>query len=389
MKRTDAPPFWCTSDLAKRAWAIGVEFAGPNANAVDRDARFPLEAANEMRSQGLLGAMIPTEFGGEGAPLSEVAGAVRAIASHCAASGLVMAMHQEQTYHMIGHGTTPGLRDLLRQVADGSVLIANANSEVGLGGEVNRSICAVEPADGRFHIEKKVLAISYGLDADAIMLNARRHPDAEPNDQVFLTLGPGNFKVVPTSEWNTTGLRGTCSYSFDLVGEDNEDMILPGSWPTIASQTVGASVILINSVWLGIAEAAARKAHAYIRAEARKKIGTTPATASLLGQLAVTLDEARGMMANAIARYEAVEGTDGVEDPRLMMLMRNLKLSVSMLALRIVSESSLICGLTGYKHDSPYCMDRHIRDIHGAPIMQHNVRFLEYNTRALMMTKEM
>ena len=86
---------------------------------------------------------------------------------------------------------------------------------------------------------------------------------------------------------------------------------------------------------------------------------------------------------------ETVEGSDGVEDPRLMMLMRNLKLSVSMLAVRIVSESSLICGLTGYKHESPYCMDRHIRDIHGAPIMQHNVRFLEYNTRALMMTKEM
>ena len=34
-------PTWCDSEVARRAWQIGVEFAAPNADDVDVHARFP------------------------------------------------------------------------------------------------------------------------------------------------------------------------------------------------------------------------------------------------------------------------------------------------------------------------------------------------------------
>ena len=384
---SDAPT-WCDSEVAQRAWQIGVEFAAPHADDVDRSARFPQEAVAEIRASGLLAAMIPTEFGGGGASLADVATAVRAFAAHCSATALVFAMHQIEIWYLVECGHTPELQGLLRSVAEHGTLIANANAEVGLGGNIGQSVCAVERADGRFHLEKDALAISYGAHADAIMLTARRAPDAEPTDQVIVACRPGSFTLEQTSTWDTMGLRGTCSCGFRLTVDEDEAMILPVSWAGVANKSLGASVILLNSAWLGIAESAAATAHRYVRASARRTVGVTPATAPLLAEMAVTLTEARSVMANAVARQAAAHGTDAVDDATLILALRSLKLSMARLAIEVVAAASQICGLVGYKRDSPYSLDRHHRDITGAPLMANNLRFLGDNAQLLLVMKQ-
>ncbi|HNI34642.1 MAG TPA: acyl-CoA dehydrogenase family protein [Microthrixaceae bacterium] len=381
-------PTWCTGDVERRAWAVGAEVAAVFADEVDRDARFPVEGVDALRSAGLLAAMVPTELGGEGASLASIAGATRALAAHCSATALVMAMHQIEIWYLILHGHTPGLQGLLRSVATDGVLIANANSEVGLGGEVGRSFCAVErTGDGRFHLEKDVLAVSYGANADALLLTARRDPEAAEGEQVMVGCRPGTFRLDQTTDWNTTGLRGTCSASFKATVDEDEEMIFPTPWGTIGAQCIGATTILLNSVWLGIAEAAATRAHAYVRADARRKIGTTPASAPLLAEVSVTLGEARAIMASTIAAYEAAVGTEDLESASLLLAVRNLKLSVTTLAIEIVSKASLICGLAGYKRDSPYSMDRNLRDVLGGPLMANNSRAAGENAQLLLAMK--
>ena len=387
--RTPSAPAWCDVDLARRAWDVGAEVAAKYADEVDRDARFPIEAVDAMRADGLLAAMVPVELGGEGASISAVATATRALAAHCAATALVFAMHQIEIWYLLDHGDTDGLRGLLRSVVTDGVLIANGNSEVGIGGDVGRSICAVELADGRFHLEKDMLAMSYGAHADAVLTNARLASDAGETDQVMVACRPGTYTLEERSTWDTTGLRGTCSSGFLFIADEDEDMILTAPWSTIAAHAVGATVILLSSVWLGIAESAAARAHAYIRADARRKVGVTPATAPLLAELAVTLGEARGTMTTTALAYEAVAGTEVVESAAMMLAIRNLKLSSTMLAIEIVSKASLICGLAGYKRDSPYSMDRNLRDIFGGPIMAHNSRFLADNAVMLLAMKQM
>ena len=386
---SDSAPAWCDSELARTAWAIGVDVAGPVADEVDRDARFPSEAVDAMRAAGVLSAMVPTEFGGAGASLRDVAVATRALAGHCAASALVLSMHQIEIWYLMHHGHTDGLRNLLRRVVTDGTLIANGNSEVGLGGDVGHSNCAVEPIGDRFRLEKDTLAVSYGASADALLLTARRAPDAAPGDQVMVACNPGMFKLEQLSTWDTTGLRGTCSAGFRVVVEDESDMIFPVDWATISNHAVGATVIFLSSVWLGIAESAASRAHAYVRADARRKIGVTPAAAPALAELVVTLGEARAVMTSTIDFYlDAVE-SGATENPMLVLAIRNLKLSQTTLAHEIVLKASLICGLAGYKRDSPYSMDRHVRDIIGAPLMAHNFRTSADNARLLLAIKQL
>jgi acyl-CoA dehydrogenase len=384
------PPRWCVSDVGRRAWEVGATVAGPAATDVDREARFPFEAVAAMRETGLLGAMVPVDHGGEGASLAEVAEAVTALAGHCASSALVLAMHQIEVAYLIGHGETPALSSLLRDVATGSVLMANANSEVGLGGDVSQSRCALVHDGGQVHLEKEVLALSYGEYADVITVIARREPEAAATDQVMLVCGPGTFSLKATSTWDTMGLRGTCSGGYLLVADEAADMILADSWDMVANRTgLAATTILLNSVWLGIAESAASLAHASVRREARKSIGTTPPSALRLAELVVVLGQARSVMATTITAVEAAGG-DAVQPHSAFFLeMRDLKLSTTTLAADVVLKALAVCGLGGYRRDSDNSVERHVRDVLGGQLMANNNRFYVDNARLLTILKQL
>ena len=113
--------------------------AGPAAYDVDLNARFPAEAVAALKDERVLSALVPVEQGGMGATLTDISNAIRVLGRSCAATGSVLAMHMEQMFVLLKYGTTPSLRRAVEEVVDKQLLIANANSEVGIGGDVMRS----------------------------------------------------------------------------------------------------------------------------------------------------------------------------------------------------------------------------------------------------------
>src|SRR5580658_7910949 len=105
--------------VVTEAQRIGEEVASQWADEVDRDARFPAETVGELRSSGLLGALVPPAWGGPGLSLEDMMPAVAAIAEHCASSGLVLAMHQIQVATLIRHGTSGACDRLLPRLVAG------------------------------------------------------------------------------------------------------------------------------------------------------------------------------------------------------------------------------------------------------------------------------
>jgi acyl-CoA dehydrogenase len=123
---------------------IATEIAAPNADAVDREARFPVEAVDALKSIGALGAFVPRELGGPGVPFATIAEAAYELGRTCAASGMVFAMHQIQVATISRHAV-PGsfFAEYLRELAAHPRLIASVTSEIGTGGDLGRSIAAV------------------------------------------------------------------------------------------------------------------------------------------------------------------------------------------------------------------------------------------------------
>ena len=139
------------SDLLETTRRIGDDVAGPNAEAVDREARFPHEAIAALREERMLGALVPRELGGRGATIAEVGAVCETLGRYCASTAMIYAMHQIEVACLVRHGlSVPFFRRYLAELAEREWLIASATSEIGVGGDLRRSVCAVERDGHRF-----------------------------------------------------------------------------------------------------------------------------------------------------------------------------------------------------------------------------------------------
>ena len=270
-----------TSELLEAVRRIGRDVAGPAADAVDREARFPHEAVSALRDERMLGALVPCELGGRGATIGEIASVCETLGRFCASTAMIYAMHQIEVACLLRHGLTlPFFRRYLAQLAERERLIASATSEIGVGGDLRRSVCGIERDGDGIRIRKQAPVISYGEEADDILLTSRRDMNAAPADQVLVLLHKADTRLSRTGEWDTLGMRGTRSLGFTLEAVGTEDQILPVAFADIASQTMlPISHVLWTSVWLGIASDAVGRARAFVRAEARRTPGTMPPSA--------------------------------------------------------------------------------------------------------------
>ncbi|HXQ62547.1 MAG TPA: acyl-CoA dehydrogenase family protein [Acidimicrobiales bacterium] len=376
--------------LVREAARIGEEVAGPAADDVDRKARFPAEAMEALRSARLLSVLVPEDLGGEGVRIGQVADAVCALARHCGSTAMVYAMHQMQVACLVRHGRSGYLVDYQRALVDRQLLLASATTEIGVGGDIRSSVCAVERGDGRFRLEKKAPVISYGESADGVMTTARRSPESPPSDQVLVLCTAPGLALEATSGWDTLGMRGTCSLGFSLVAEGDEEQVLDDPFADIASRTMlPVSHVLWSSVWLGLASAAVDRARRFVRTEARKNPGVTSPAAVRLAKLMTVYQQMEALVHGAARTYDEVYDDLGtLSGMGFAIAMNGLKVSSSTLVVEIVGEALTICGIAGYREDSPYSLGRLLRDAHGAAVMVNNDRIIANNAQMLLVHKE-
>jgi acyl-CoA dehydrogenase len=380
-----------TTDLSRRAGRIGVEIGGPAASDVDRAARFPVEAFDALREDSLLSVLIPAELGGLGATVGDVADVVFELGRYCASTAMIYAMHQIQVASLVRHGRSAFLRAYLAEVAERQLLLASATTELGVGGDVRTSVCTVERDDaGGIRLEKMAPVISYGAYADGILATARRSPESPPNDQVLVLCRAPGLTLEPISDWDTLGFRGTCSLGYRLVAQGEAELILDDAYGDISSRTMlPVSHILWSSVWLGLATAATDKARHFVRTEARKKPGVTPPSALRLAELITQLQRMEELVRGTARRYDRqCDDLDALAGMGFAIAMNSLKVSTSTLVVDIVNRAMTICGMAGYREDSPYSLGRILRDAHGAAVMVNNDRINSNTAQMLLIYKD-
>ena len=93
----------------------------------------------------------PSELGGGGASLETVAACCLELGRSCGASAMVFAMHQILVFSIVRHlDRDSWFEPYLSELAADQRLIASVTSEIGTGGDMGRSIAALEPGeDGR------------------------------------------------------------------------------------------------------------------------------------------------------------------------------------------------------------------------------------------------
>ncbi len=380
-------------ELLQEVHAIGKNVLRVHAAEVDKDARFPIESITAMREAKLLSAYVPQAFGGMGLSIVEISKICEALGQYCGSSAMIYAMHKIQVACLVHHAQdSEYFRNYLHQLVTEQRLIASATTEIGTGGDLRSSVCAMETEGNKFTLTKQAPVISYGEAADDILVTCRQSPTAAANEQVSVMVRKGEYTTVPLSNWDTMGFRGTCSSGFALTSSGDVEQILPQPFNEILGHTMHPySHLVWGSLWSGIAADAVNQARAFVRVEARKTPGETPISAIRLAEVAQVLQEMRQNIASLAREYEELLSSDrpeALEEFGFSIRTNNLKLSCSQQLVDIVSRAMLICGISGYRNDSKFSLARHLRDAYGAALMVNNDRILKLNATMLMIHKE-
>ncbi len=378
---------------------IATTIAAAHADAVDRDARFPAETIDALREARMLSALVPTSLGGFGVDLVELGAMCEALGNECTSSAMVFAMHQIQVASILRHGMNqPFFQGYIKDLVGKQRLIASVTSEVGVGGEMRTSVCAVERAgdrpDSPMTLTKDATTISYGEHADDLLVTARRAPEAPSNDQSYVLVQKADYSLERKGKWDTLGMRGTCSPPALLKARGVADQVITTAGAEVTSHTqVPVSHVVWSSAWLGLATSAVSRARQFVRTQARAKPGTVPPTALRLAEVATQLQTFRTIV-HAAAREvtdlfnDTERGNETLSSIAFALKINNLKVTASQMLAQIVHQSLQICGIMGYKNDSKFALGRHYRDSLSAALMVGNDRIYATNASLLLVLKD-
>lgn len=380
------------SNLSRKIAEVAMEVARVTAEDVDRKGRFPSETIGALREAGAFGAGVPRELGGAGATVGELGAICETVARQCASSGMILAMHHIQVLALAHfRAKHHELDSYLAKVASEGRLIASVTSEVGISGDLRSSICAVHVAADRYTLTKKATTISYGAYADDLLITSRRNDEASSSDQVMVLALRGEYDLQEPGEWDTLGMRGTCSAGATVNARGQAWQVVTTPFGEVAARSmVPTSHILWASCWLGLAHEAVSRAQTSVRAKGRATPQTPPKAAAQLSQLIATFHLMRDGVRSITREYDellAAENYAHLASLGYAIRINNLKLMASTKVLEICNHALSICGIRGYKNNDPLSIGRLLRDAHSAELMINNDRLHETNASLLLVHK--
>ncbi|MCX4778466.1 acyl-CoA dehydrogenase family protein [Streptomyces sp. NBC_01264] len=370
----------------EQAVRAAAEQAAASAADVDRGARLPAEALKVIRDTGLLTAVAPVELGGAGLGPAALVTVAERLARGCGATAMIWAMHQAQLACLVRHHPDAPLTR--RAVAD-RWLIASVTSERGVGGDLGSSLAGVGGGEGGSGgtrtLEKEGTTVSYGAHADAYLITARKSADAGAGGQVAVLATRDQTELVQTGEWDTLGMRGTCSPAFRLRASFDESQVLPVPFGEIAARTmVPLSHLLWAGVWSGLAAEAVHRAVSYVREKARSG---APALVPALAAAHAKLAGIRGQVDAAVRAAAPVLHAGQEPTLGLGIELNALKVGVSENAVETARLALQVCGMAGFAEPGPHSVARILRDTYSAPLMIGNGRLLAANAQSLLLAK--
>jgi alkylation response protein AidB-like acyl-CoA dehydrogenase len=251
------------SDIRTELPIDALERFRSRAAELDRDNAYFHDDLSELRELGYLAAAVPTELGGWGLDLEELAASQRRLARYAPGTALAMSMHS----YWIGIATElerigdTSLRWILEEAADGAVFAAG-HAETGNDIPVLLSTCRAERVEGGYRLTGRKQFGSNGpawtwLGAHAIDADAPGGPQVV---HAFVERTSPGVTVVAT--WDTLGMRPTQSHDTILdavfVPDARVGRVVPAGDagdPFIVAMAMWP-LSLIAAVYLGIAERA-------------------------------------------------------------------------------------------------------------------------------------
>ena len=330
----------------------------PGARERDSKGEFPRGLFKEMAGMGIMGMVIPEEYGGAGLDYISYTIALEEIARVDGAVALSVSAHNSLcTNHILSFGTEEQRRGFVIPLARGEKLGAWGLTESSSGSDAAALQTTAVLKENKWVLNGEKALITHGSVADTyvIMASTDRNKGKKGISAFIVEKGTPNFKVGKVED--KLGMRGsdTASLIFEeciipeenLLGKVNEGFI-------DALKILEGGRIGIGAIALGIGRGALEESLRYAkeRRQFGQPIANFQAIQWMFADIATELDAARLLVYHAAFLKE--QGLRYTKEASMA------KLFASEAAMRASMKAIQIHGGYGYTKEFP--VERYFRD---------------------------
>lgn len=344
---------------------LAQEKVAPYAARWDVEEHFPKELVEAFGEVGLLGLVIPEQYGGLGADMLTRTLVVEEMAKVDASAALLIAVQDLGTTPILLGANEEQKQRFLPKLATGEALAAFGLTEAGAGSDPAGMTMRARRDGDEYILNGAKIFISNGSQAQYVVVWARTDPDSQGARGIsafVVEKGTPGFTTVPMK--GKLGLRSsdTSELVFEncrvpaanRLGEENEGF-------AIALMTLDRSRVGIAAQALGIAQGAFDYALNYVqeREQFGRPVAAFQGVQFLLADMATQIEAARGLTYQAAIRAHE-EGKDGGRLKTANRWTAMAKMYATDTAMRVTTDAVQLLGGYGVMNDYP--VERMMRD---------------------------
>jgi butyryl-CoA dehydrogenase len=350
------------NDQQKMIQKMVREFAekeiAPIAADLDKTGEYPTKTLEKMAKLGLLGIVIPTEYGGAGLDTISYATVIEEISKKCASTGVITSVHNSLVaYPIMKYGTEAQKKKYLPILAKGEKIGAFAGTEPNAGSDLGSMQTKAVLKGNKYVINGDKCFITSGDKAGIFIVFAVTDKEAGSKGiSAFIVESdtPG-FKVGSLFDKMGINANHVTELIFENMQVPKENLLgKEGDGFKIALSTLDGGRIGIAAQAVGIAQAALEECVSYApqRQQFGRPIAKFQAIQWMIADMATKITAARYLVYNAA--YAKDKGGRFSKEAAMA------KLFASETAMDVVIKAVQIHG--GYGYTKEYLVERLFRD---------------------------
>lgn len=330
----------------------------PNVMTWDESQEFPIQVFHEMGKLGLMGVLVPEQYGGAGFGYLEYVTAIVELAKVCGSIGLSMAAHNSLcTGHILQFGSEEQKNKYLPKLASGEWIGAWGLTEPNTGSDAgNMKTVAIKDGD-HYVINGAKNFITHGKSGNVAVVIARTGEPGDSHGMTAFIIEKGTPGFKAGRKENKLGMRA--SETTELIFEDcrvhqGQVMGKIGDGFVQSLKVLDGGRISIAALSLGIAIGAyeAAKQYSKERQQFNQPISQFQAIAFKLAEMATQIEAA------SLLTYQAADLKNKGMNVNKESAMA--KYYASEVAVKVSTEAVQIFGGYGYTKDYP--VEKYYRD---------------------------
>jgi alkylation response protein AidB-like acyl-CoA dehydrogenase len=354
-----------------KAHEIASRVLAPSAGQNDKAGRFSTEAVESLAESGLLGLLLPVDFGGSGLGPHTFAVVTATLAEADASVAMVYLMHilGTATISTARPSAARALTPILQEIGAGRHLSTLAFSEAGSRSHFWAPISRAHRNGDGVRISAKKSWVTSAGHAQSYVVSALAPEGAGPTDSTLYLLAADTHGLSVAGPWDGLGLRANASAPIAL-----DDCQVPSEFQ-LTDDGAGFSAMLnvvlplfclgTAAVALGLCRAAVAATTSHLKNAKFEHLGQSlgESLPTLRAQLAAMQIDTDGLSARIDDLIEHLE------KPRETTVLRVLesKAAAGEVAISVTSAAMRVCGGAAFsKHLS---IERLFRDAHAGAVM--------------------